>query len=111
MFTSSIIPLFSVLLIADTQEKLQDRLPEVKEASDAKGLTINVENTKVLVISYKPQASRCNARVNGKIVKVMKRFCYLGSYSTEDGRCNEGIEIRSIFQKTRNILSNGHLSI
>lgn len=89
---------------------------EVKEASEPKGLTINVEKTEILVISKKAQVPICNVRVNGEIVKQVRRCCYLGSSITEDGRCNEEIkrricEAKKVFQKMRNILSNRHLSI
>lgn len=88
----------------------------MKEASEAKGLTINVEKTEILVISKKAQVPICNVRVNGEIVKQVRRCCYLGSSITEDGRCNEEIkrricEAKKVFQKMRNILSNRHLSI
>ena len=104
------------VLIADSQEKLQDILTEVKEASEAEGLAINVEKTEVMVISKKAQVPRCNVRVNGKTVKQVRRFCYLGSYITEDGRCIEEIkrricEAKKTFQKMRSIISNRHLSI
>ena len=104
------------VLIADSQEKLQDILTTVKEASEAKGLTINVDKTEVMVISKKTQVPRCDVRVNDKTIKQVRRFCYLGSYITEDGRCTEEIkrricEAKKAFQKMRNIITNSHLSI
>ena len=88
----------------------------MKEASEEKGLTINVDKTEVMVISKKTQVPRCDIRVNDKTMKQVRRFCYLGSYITEDGRCTEEIkrricEAKKAFQKMRNIITNSHLSI
>ena len=81
-----------------------------------KGLTINVDKTEVMVISKKTQIPRCDVRVNDKSIKQVRRFCYLGSYITEDGRCTEEIkrricEAKKAFQKMKNIITNSHLSI
>lgn len=68
------------------------------------------------MISTKAQFPRCNVRVNGKIVKQVRRLCYVGNCITEDGRCNEEIERRvceatKVFQEKRNTVSNRHLSM
>lgn len=53
------------VLIADSQEKLQDIFAAVEEASVAKGLTISVDETAVVVVSsMKAQAPRCSVRIN-----------------------------------------------
>lgn len=54
------------VLIVDSQEKLQDILTSVKEASEAKGLRINADKKEVMVISEKAQAPRCSVGGNDK---------------------------------------------
>ena len=81
-----------------------------------KSLTVNVDKTEVIVINKKTQVPRCSVRVNDKIIKQVRRFCYLGSYIKEDERCVEEIkrrmcEAKNAFQKMRNILTNSHLSV
>ena len=77
---------------------------------------LNVDKTEVMVISKKTQVPRCDVRVNDRTIKQVRRFCYLGSYITEDGRCTEEIKRRTFeakiaFQKMRNIITNSHLSM
>ena len=86
------------------------------EASEEKGLTVKVDKIKVMVISKKTQVPRCSVRVNDKILKQVKRFCSIGSYITDDGRCTKQIKRRmckakNAFQKIKNILTNSHISI
>lgn len=57
------------VLIAGSQDTLQDIQTAVKEAAEAKGLTITGDETEVMVISKKAPAQRCSARVNDKNVK------------------------------------------
>ena len=68
------------------------------------------------MISKKTQVPLCNVRVNDKTIKQVRRFCYLGSYITENGRCTEEIkrricEAKKAFQQMRSIITNSHLSI
>ena len=87
------------VLIADSQEKLQGIVTTVREAREEKGLTVNVDKTEVMVISYKTQVPRCSVRVNDKIIKQVRRFCHLGSYIIEDARCIEEIKEDCVKQK------------
>ena len=57
---------------------------------------LNVDKTEVMVISKKTQVPRCGVRVNNNI-KQVRRFCYLGSYITEDGRCIVEIKNEMLF--------------
>ena len=81
-----------------------------------KGLTVNVDKTEVMVNSKKTRVPRCSVGVNDEVMKQVRRFCYLGSYITEDGRCIEEIkrrtcEAKNALQKIRNILTNSHQSV
>lgn len=64
----------------------------VREASERKGLSRNEDKTEVMVINKKAQVPRCSVRVNDKIIKQVGTFSFLGSYITEDGKCNEEIK-------------------
>ena len=88
----------------------------VSQASEEKGLSINIEKTKVMVMSKTEQVPRCIVNVNNKVIKQVGKFCYLGSDLTEDGRCNVEIkrkifEAKNSFQRMSNIMKNTHLSI
>ena len=104
------------VLIADTEEGLQTLLQEVKEASERKGLSINVSKTECMVISKKQERVRCHLELDNSSIKQVEQFCYLGSWITADGRCNREIEYRigeakRGFNEMKNLLKNRKLSL
>lgn len=52
----------------DSQEKLHDIIITVKEVSEAKDLTTNVDKTEMIVIGKKMQVLTYNVRINNKII-------------------------------------------
>ena len=75
------------VLIADSESKLQDMDKTVTE-SEKLGLSLSVKKTYCMVISKKKETPKCQLIVNGKVIKQVKQFSYLGSILTSDGRCD-----------------------
>src|ERR1043165_114807 len=72
-------------------------------------MKINVKKIKSLVVSRKGEGT-VNIIVEGQRVKQVKRFKYLGSLITEDGRCIEDLKQRigvakDAFNKRRELLT------
>ena len=104
------------VLIADSEEGLQRLLQEVKEASEGKGLSINVSKTECMVVSKKQERVRCDLDMDGIRIKQVDQFCYLGSWITSDGRCDREIkyrigEAKRGFNEMKSLLKNRKLSL
>ena len=103
-------------LIAESQEKLQELLDKVVEESRQMGLSLNCKKTECMVISKKKIIPRCQLKINDSPIVQIKKFSYLGSMITEDGRCETEIKRRigmakDAFQKMKSILRNTHISM
>ena len=104
------------VLVADSEEKLQVMLNEIKEESERRGLNINIRKTECMVISKSLPVPRINLRCGNQTVKQVDRFVYLGSMITEDARCEVEVKRRigiakKTFNDMRNLLTNRKLSI
>ena len=77
-----------IVLIAGTQDELQNMLPILKEASKEKGLTMNIHKSKMKMISKKGQVYRCQVKISNHMIKQVRGFCYLRNHITKDGRSN-----------------------
>ena len=69
-----------------------------------------------MVISKATPTPVCNIHVDNQQLKQVKRFVYLGSTITEDGRCDEEIKRRigtakTTFNTMRNILTNININL
>ena len=99
------------VLIADSEEKLQNLVDIVNEASEAKGLRINIKKTETLVVSKKQNSPQCSIEINSIGIKQVNKFVYLGSTITADAKCNTDIDKRiavakKAFTKMRSLLTN-----
>ena len=102
------------VLVADSVEKLQHLLNVTVRASEEKGLRVNMDKTKVMVAS-KTNSPRIRIEVGGRRIEQVEKFSYLGSWITEDGRCDKEIRMRigiakSAFKKMKTYLTNRKLS-
>ena len=102
-------------LIADSQEKLQRLLEAVVQASENKGLKVNIKKTCCMVISKWWVVPACNIYINGNKVQQVECFRYLGSMFTSDGRCDKEIRARigrakSAFADLKQLLVNRKIS-
>ena len=58
------------------------------------GLSINVNNTKVMVFEREEDVSVCEVKINDVSVEQMKESVYLGSMFTRDGKIDADVERR-----------------
>ena len=72
------------MLIADSEEKLQNVLTTVTVKSENEGLQLNAKKTECMVISKQSDISVCNILCKGKILKQVDNFIYLGFTITPD---------------------------
>ena len=105
------------VLMAESEEELQELLDVVNEAGEDWGLRINVDKTKSMVVT-KTVKQTCNLKLAGrdKEIKQVSNFNYLGSLFTEDARCITEIKRRiQIAKKTfidmSNLFTNIKISI
>ena len=99
------------ILLADTEERLQELIDRLDEEGRAIGLKINIGKTEVMGMTKRTEQLRVEAHVNGEAVRQVSSFRYLGSLISEDGRCDAEIKSRiamakSNFGKMRRILTN-----
>lgn len=104
------------VLIATSQEQLQDLLDKVVEASAEMGLTINCQKTKAMVISKSAEKPHCQLRIGTELIQEEEHFTYLGSEITTDTRCQKDIRKRitiakSKFNDMRSIFGNRNLTM
>ena len=104
------------VLIADTEDHLQELLNIINEKSEIRGLSLNLKKTETMVISKQKNTTRNNITLNGTKLCQVDKFRYLGFWITSDGRCQTEIKSRtaqakSAFQKMKNILTNRNISM
>ena len=81
------------VLAAYSKKKLQVMLDKLNMTCNKYGMAINVKKTKVMVVS-KNGKKKCNVTLDKKILEQVSRYKYLGSWITEDARCEEEIKTR-----------------
>lgn len=80
------------VIIADSQEALQRLIIKISTEGERLGLRINIDKTKVMMVSRTSNVN-LNITVNGKKIQQVSKFRYLGSWLTED--LDPDVEIRS----------------
>jgi hypothetical protein len=81
------------VLIADTKKKLQRMLDRLNEKCTEYGMAMNVKKTKVMVMCRTGKIDCSITRENVSLEQV-DRYKYLGSWITENLRCEEDIRAR-----------------
>jgi len=104
------------VLIADSEEKLQDILQTVTQASENKGLQLNAKKTECMVITKKPTVPTCNLTCKGEQIKQVEKFKYLGCIITTDAKCDTEIKKRiamakDTFTKMKSVFTNRNISL
>ena len=74
-------------LMAESEEELKSLLMKVKEESEKVGLKLNVQ--KIKIIASGPITS---LQIDGKAMKTVTDFIFLGSKITADGDCSHEIK-------------------
>ena len=85
--------------MAESEEELKSLLMKVKEESEKVGLKLNTQKTKIIESS--PITSW---EVDGKTVKTVSDFIFLGSKITADGDCSH--EIKRHLLLGRKVITN-----
>ena len=103
------------VLIADSEEKLQNLVNAVNRKSEEYGLRINKKKTETLVIA-KTGNPTCNIKINNENIKQVDSFKYLGSLITTDGKCIKEVRTRigmakTSFHKMKALLCNLKINI
>ena len=86
-------------LMAESEEELKRLLMKVKEESEKVGLKLKGQKTKIMASS--PITSW---RIDGKTVKTVADFIFLGSTITADGDCSHEIKRRLLLG--RKVMTN-----
>lgn len=105
-----------MVLIADTEEKLQSQVDKLLGECGRMGLRINKVKTEVMGITKRSERLPINIGADGTALKQVESFRYLGSLVNEDGRCDSEIRSRigiakANFGSMRKILTNMSLDI
>ena len=106
----------NTVLIADSEEKLQNILTTVAVESENKGLPLNANKTKCMVISKQSDIPVCNILCKGERIKQVNSFKYLGVTITPDARCKTVIKKRialskDTFTKMKSIFTNRNIKV
>ena len=72
--------------MAESEEELKTLLMEVKEESKRAGLTINIQNIKIMA-----SGPITSWQTDGEKVEMVAQFIFLGSKITEDSDCSHEI--------------------
>ncbi len=87
------------VLLAESQDKLQDLVNTLNRSSRQGGLTINKKKTEVMVVSKEEQPPQINILLDAEPLKQTDNFNYLGSTITCDGKCEMSIKKRIVLAK------------
>ncbi|CAG9828609.1 unnamed protein product, partial [Diabrotica balteata] len=103
------------MLMIQFQEALQRLIDRINTEGERVVLKINIDKTKVMVVS-RTRNMQLNISVNNKNIQKVLKFRYLGSWITED--LDPDIKIRSrieqartAFTNMRTLLSNSSLNL
>ena len=89
-----------LVIIAEFREKLQGTLEEWNEMFKKHGLKMNLDKTEVMWVGK--HREELNIRLEGKDIKQVKNFVYLGGNISENGR----VEVRRRIQAGANAWRN-----
>src|SRR5580692_8781801 len=98
-------------MVASTEQGLQKVMNRLNETAKRYDIKINVNKTKVMVVS-REEGRSVNLIIDGHKVEHVKTFKYLGVIMTENGSCIEEVKARIgmakvAFNKTRERVTKG----
>jgi hypothetical protein len=90
------------VLMANKRKKMQDMLNKLNDTCKVYGMDINVKKTKYMVINEREDriGMKRNIVLDGVPIEQVTRFKYLGSWITEDVKCDEDVKARVGLAKT-----------
>ena len=75
------------ILKAESEKELKSLLMKVKEESEKVGLNLNIQKTKIMA-----SGPITSWEIDGKTMKIVTEFIFLGSKITADGDCSHEIK-------------------
>ena len=91
-----------LVIVAEHREELQDALEEWNEMFKKHGLNMNLDKTEVMWVGK--HREELNIRLEGKAIKQVNNFVYLGGNISENGRVE--VEVRRRIQAGANAWRN-----
>ena len=79
-------------IIAESKQELQEMLEEWKGLYKKRGLRMSLEKTEVMWVAQ--QREELNIRLDGKEIKLVDSFVYLGGMVMEDGHSEVEVQRR-----------------
>ena len=104
------------VLIADSEQGLQNILNVVTTCSEEYGLSLNTKKTECMVVSKKSDPPQCNISCKNEKIKEVHHFKYLGFTIKSDGKCDTEIRKRiamskETFTQMRSLFNNRNLAL
>jgi len=105
-----------IVPIAQSKVKLQEMLNIIDIHSEENGLSINLKKTECMVISKNRNVIDCGITLKGNSIKQVANFKYLGTWITNDGKCDNEIKARiamakDTFCKLTNVFHNHNIRL
>ena len=103
------------VLMAQSEQTLQEILNTVEEESERKGLALNISKTESMTISKKLIPPTCKLKSDDAQVKQVNRFKYLGYSITSDGKCISEVQKRiatakATFKQLSPVMTNRNIA-
>jgi len=103
------------VIIADSEEGLQNLLNILNDKSEEYGMSINCKKTKCMVFSKAKISPKCLLKMGDETIEQVEAFNYLGSVVTCDTRCRNEIRRRltlakAAFNQLRSIFADRKMS-
>ena len=86
-------------LMAESEEELKSLLLKVKRESEKVGLKVTIQKTKIMA-----SGPITSWQIDGKTIKTVRGFIFLGSIITADGDCSH--EIKRCLLLGRKVMTN-----
>ena len=81
------------VVISEEEAELQQMITTISDVCKEYGMEINVKKTKTMAIC-KTGNLQCKIMINGTMLEQVPQYKYLGSWITEDGKCDYDIKTR-----------------
>lgn len=105
-----------IALIADSEEELIETITTMKDILSTYNMKLNVNKTKIMVITKEEAQSQINVTLDGDKIKNVRSFPYLGSRITQEGKASQEISsrihlARLAFNKKSKILESNNIDL
>ena len=104
------------VLLAETEEDLQEILNEEKRIGKTFDMKMNAKKTNTMLVSKDVTSTKVSVKIDGDIIKQTDNYTYLGQTITSNGKCdNEILKIievaRGAFNSMLNTITARHISM